>query len=304
MEMDVGEGGEAVPQMITCFLEVGHRQVNQFLDGPADIELDDLVYILLNLGSCGAGLGKDIGIMIIGKPDIVVDVIKRPGIAEGANKAEMKMGLRRHVPDDPGDLEGYIVRTNLQRAADDVSAVEITAGGTFVDHDGMRVVESGIGIAGDHGQSEDLEDRRVGEGKVMVEDMVVALPHQQVAGVAKPDHLLDLRIVGDEGGAEKVGHHGGIESGVIDIAIRVDPVDTIGVDVVPIVTKLIGDVQDDQQTDGEARSEADDVEGGKALAFSEAAEGNLEIVAKHELVSFGDKEGAGSSRCSKRVPGL
>lgn len=43
----------------------------------------------------------------------------------------MELGLFRYVPDDPGDLEGCIVRTNLQRAADDVGAVEIAAGGTL-----------------------------------------------------------------------------------------------------------------------------------------------------------------------------
>ena len=199
----------------------------------------------------------------------------------------MELGLFRHVPDDPGDLEKRIVITYLQRAADDVGAVEIAAGGTFIDHDGMRVVEGGIGVAGDHGQGEDLEDRRVGEGEVMVEDVVVALPHQQVARVAESDHLLDLRIGSDESGAEKFGG-GGSDSYLVllIVDILIDPIDAVGVDVVAIVTELIGDVQDDQQTDTEAGSEADDVEGGKALAFPEAAEGNLEIVAEHGLVGF------------------
>ena len=50
--------------MITRFLEVGDRRVEHFLEGPADIEVDDCVYILLDLGSRGAGLDKDIGIII------------------------------------------------------------------------------------------------------------------------------------------------------------------------------------------------------------------------------------------------
>lgn len=199
----------------------------------------------------------------------------------------MKMGLRGHVPDDPRDLEGCIITTYLQRAADDVGAVEIAAGGTFIDHDGMRVVEGGIRVAGDHGQGEDLEDRRVGEGEVMVEDVVVALPHQLVAAVVtEPDHLLDLWIGSDEGGAEKFGDGGGFEPGVIEVDILIDAIDAVGVDIVAVVTELIGNVQDDQQTDTEACSEADDVEGGKALAFPEAAEGDLEIVAEHGLVGF------------------
>lgn len=64
MEVDVGEGEDAVLKMITCFFEVGDRRVDHFLKGPADMEIDDRVYILLDLGSRGAGLCKDIGIII------------------------------------------------------------------------------------------------------------------------------------------------------------------------------------------------------------------------------------------------
>jgi hypothetical protein len=198
----------------------------------------------------------------------------------------MELGLFRYVPDDPCNLEGFIVTPYLQRAADDVGAVEIAAGGTFIDHDGMRVVECGIGVAGDHGQGEDLKDRRVGEDEVMLKDVVAVLPHQLVAGAAESDHLLDLRIGSDEGGAEKFGDGDGIIPGVIDVAILVDPIDAVGVDVVAVVTELIGDVQDDQQTDTETGSKADNVEGGKALAFPEAAKGDLEIVAKHGMVGL------------------
>ena len=286
MEVNVDEGEDTVPEMITCFLEVGNRRVDQFLEGPADMEVDDFVYILLNLGSRGAGLGKDIGIIITAKPVVVVGTIKGVPVAERTNEAEMKMGLFRHVPDDPGYLEGCIIRTYSQRAADDVGAVEIAAGGAFIDHDRMRVVEGGIGVASDHGQGEDLEDRRVGEDEVMLEDVVVALPHQLVARLAKPDHLLDLWIGSNERGAEEFGDGGGIVLGVIDVAILIDPVDAVGVDIVAVVTELIGDVQDDQQADTEAGSEADDVEDGKALAFPEASEGDLEIVAEHGLVGF------------------
>jgi hypothetical protein len=64
MEVDLGEGEDAVPEMITCLLEVGDRRVDQFLKRPADIEVDDRVYILLDLFPGGARLGKDIGIII------------------------------------------------------------------------------------------------------------------------------------------------------------------------------------------------------------------------------------------------
>ena len=64
MEVDVSEGEDAILEMITCFLQVGDRRVDQFLEGPADMEVDDGVYILLDLGSRGTGLGKDIGIII------------------------------------------------------------------------------------------------------------------------------------------------------------------------------------------------------------------------------------------------
>jgi len=215
----------------------------------------------------------------------------------------MELGLFRHVPDDPGDLDGCIIRTYLQRPANDVGAVEIAAGGTFIDHDGMRVVEGGIGVAGDHGQGEDLEDRRVGEGAVMVEDIIVALPHQLVARVAEPDHLLDLRIGSNECGAEIFGGGDSVVLGVIEVEILIDPIDAVGVDVVAVVTELIGDIQDDQQTDTKAGSEADDVESGKALAFPEAAEGNLEIVAEHGVIGFMTGKAAKSSGRSQKSAG-
>lgn len=104
--------------------------------------------------------------------------------------------------------------------------------------------------------------------------------------MAEPDHLLDLRIGSDESGAHKFGGVGSVVLGVIDVAILIDPIDAVGVDVVAVVTELVGDVQDDQQTDTEAGSETDDIEGGKALAFPEAAEGNLEIVSEHGMVGF------------------
>jgi hypothetical protein len=150
----------------------------------------------------------------------------------------------------------------------------------------MRVVEGGIGVAGDHGQGKDLEDRGVGESEAMLKDVVVVFSHQQVARVAKSDHLLDLRIGSDESRAEKFGDGGGIEPGVIDVGILIDPIDAVGVDIVAVVTELIGDVQHDQQTDTKAGSEADDIERGKALAFPEASEGNSEIVAEHGMIGF------------------
>jgi len=236
MEMHVGEGEDGAPEMITRFLEVGTRSVEHLLEGRTDVEVDDFVHILLDLGSRSAGLGKDIGIISITYPVVVAGVIKGPGFAHWANEAEMELGLFRHVPDDPGDREKCVVGTNLQRAADDIGAVEITAGGSFIDHDRMGIVEGGIGVAGDHRQGEDLEDGRVGKDKVMVEDVIVALPHQQAARVAEPDHLLDLRIRSDQSGAEKFGCGDSVVLGVIEVEILIDPIDAVGVDVVAIVT--------------------------------------------------------------------
>jgi len=129
----------------------------------------------------------------------------------------------------------------------------------------------------------------------MFEDVVVALSYQQVARVAEPDHLLDLRIGSDERGAEKFGGGDCIVLGVIQVDILVDPIDAVGVDIVAVVTELVSDVQNDQQADTEAGSEADDVEGGESLAFPEAAEGNLEIVAEHGLLGFVLSKAAKSS---------
>src|SRR5579863_7007665 len=284
MEVHIGEGEDAAAEMIARFLEVGTRSMEHCLEGRANMKVDYFVYILLNLGSRRAGLGKDIGKISITHPVVVAGVIKVVGFANGANEAEMKLRLFRHVPDDPGDLEELIVIIYLQRATDDIGAVEIAAGGTLIDYDRTRVVESGIGIAGDHGQGEDLEDRRVGEGEVMFEDVVVALPHQHVARVAETDHLLDLRIGSDKRGAEKFGGGDRIVPGVIQVDILIDPIDAVGVDVVAVVTELISDVQNNQQTDAKTGIHAEYLLGGITLVIPEASEGNLEKVAEHGMV--------------------
>ena len=138
----------------------------------------------------------------------------------------------------------------------------------------------------------------------MVEDMVVALPHQQVARVAEPDHLLDLRIGSYESRAEKFGDGGGFEPGVIEVHILIDPVDAVGVDVVAVVTELISDIQDDQQTDTKPGSEADDVERGKALALPEASEGNPEILGEHEMNGFKTNKANQSLRGDQKNAGF
>ena len=68
-------------------------------------------------------------------------VIKVIGFANGANEAEMELGLFRHVPDDPGDLEELFVIILLQRATFHVGAVEKAVGGSYIDHDRLRVVQ-------------------------------------------------------------------------------------------------------------------------------------------------------------------
>src|SRR6185295_10144271 len=275
MEVHVGEGGDGAPEVISCFLEVGARSVEHCLEGRADMEVDYFIYNLLNLCSRRAGLGKDIGKIGITYPVVVAGVIKIVCFAKGANEAEMKLGLFRHVPDDPGDLEELIVIIYHKRATDDIGAVEIAAGGTFIDYDRMRVVEGGIGVAGNHGQRENFEDCRVGKDEVMFEDMVVALPHQQVARIAEPDHLLDLRIGSDEPGAKKFGCGDRIVLGVIQVHILINPIDAVCIHIVAVVTELIRDVQDNQQTDAKTGSEANDVEDRITLVIPEASEGNL-----------------------------
>ena len=135
IKVHIGEGEDAAPEMIIPFFEVGTRNTEHCLEGRVNMKFDDRVNILLDLGPRGAGPGKDISIVSITYPIVVGGIVKVVSFADGANEAEMKMGLFRHVPDDAGDLEDCIVSTDLQRTADDIGAVEISAGGTFIDHD-------------------------------------------------------------------------------------------------------------------------------------------------------------------------
>jgi len=75
-----------------------------------------------------------------------------------------------------------------------------------------------------------------------------------------------------------------VDRGVTDVGVDADAIDAVGVDVVTVVTELIGDVQDDEETDGKAGSKADDVEGGEAFGSAEVAKGYFEIVAEHGVI--------------------
>src|SRR3569833_1091861 len=123
-----------IPEMITRFLQVGHRSVERLLECRANIEVIGFVNILLDLRPRGAGLHQYVGIIITAYPVVVAGAIKAVGFAEWADEAKMELGLFRHILDNPGDLKECIVITYLQRAADAVGPVDIAAGGTFIDH--------------------------------------------------------------------------------------------------------------------------------------------------------------------------
>lgn len=76
MKVYVGKGKDGAPEMTTRFLEVSPRSMEHSLEGRADIAVDDFIYILLYLGSRGAGLGKDICMIRIAYPVVVARVIK------------------------------------------------------------------------------------------------------------------------------------------------------------------------------------------------------------------------------------
>src|ERR1700730_12499127 len=171
----------------------------------------------------------------------------------------MEMGLPGHVADDAGDLAKDVVAADLKCSADDVGTVEVAHGGIFVNHYRIRGVEGGVWVAGDHRQGEDFKDRRVGKDLVMIQDMVIAFFYEDVAGVTKPDHLLDLRVGSHQGGAKELRGLGGGERRIVEVDIRGDAVDPVGFVVVAVIAPFVDDIKDNQEADAETGGEANDI---------------------------------------------
>ena len=101
----------------------------------------------------------------------------------------------------------------------------------------------------------------------MVPDPIAAFFYQDVILVIDAYHLLHLRAFFCQGEGQRLGRDRRCELGIVEIDVRVEAIDPVGLVVVPVITQFVRDIQDDQQTDTEAGSEADDVEGGKPLLF-------------------------------------
>jgi len=282
VQVDIGDCHNGVSEMVTRLRQLIEGDVKLLLDHAAYVGIGRPGDVFLDFRGGGARLDQDIGIEVIGEPGVIIG--SKRGIAEWQDKTEVEMGLFGHVTDDSGDLAEGIVVAYFEGAADNISAVEVAAGGAFVDDDGMGIIEGAIGVAGDKWEREDFEDCAVRKDLMMVEDVVVPFFDQDVARAVEPDHLLEFGVGSGEGGPEEFRRMGIVDGGVTDVGVDADAIDAVGVDVVTVVTELIGDVQDDEETYGEAGSEADDVEGGEAFGSAEVAKGYFEIVAEHGVI--------------------
>ncbi len=197
----------------------------------------------------------------------------------------MKMRLPGKVLHDAGDLaEGLVLQ--FEGLTDDVGAVEISSGGRFVDDDGVWLVERRSGVARDHGYGKDLEEGRVGECQVVVPDPVAAFFYQDVIRGIDANHLLHLRAFFYEGEGQGLWRDRSRELGTVEIDIRVETVDAVGIYVKPVIAELVSDIEDDEEADTDTGGETDNVDGSETLGFPQVAEGDLEIVAEHGGAGF------------------
>src|SRR6185437_6596142 len=159
--------------------------MDRLLELPAHVAIDGTVELILQGLAADAGSNEDIAFVVVAEP--IVKIILIVTITKGTEEVEMKMGLRRDVLNNTGNLT-YFVIFELEGLSYHICAVEIFFCGGFVDHEGMRFVEGGIGITGDHRHGEHLEKRGVDINGAVVLDPVIALFDHNVAEVVKTNH--------------------------------------------------------------------------------------------------------------------
>ncbi|HLX93741.1 MAG TPA: hypothetical protein VKR32_18785 [Puia sp.] len=257
----------------------------------ADIGVDRDIHAALEEASAVARSGEDIVDTVLAEP-----IIGDTGITHRPDKAEMEMRLAGHILVDAGDLAESVV-FEFQALANYVPQaiprgirfIEIFSGCRLVDDQRVGFIQRRIRITGEHPDGEDLEKGGIGEDVMVFLDIIVALSNHDVPGVADPDKLFELRIVVDQGRSQRFWPICPQISCIVVKYVRVKAIDAIRVDIVAVIAQLVGDIHDDQETDCESGRQPDDVNGGKALAFPEAAEGGFEKVAEHGMIGFCDE---------------
>ena len=131
----------------------------------------------------------------------------------------------------------------------------------------------------------------------MILNILIVFFDQDIIPIVDPDHVLDQRAFPFHGQGQRVGRDGEVRTGIVEVDIRIQAINTIGIPVIAVIVPFIGDIQYDQQANGQAGGEADNVHGGKSLAFPQIAEGDLQVISEHST----GKGGNTMPRCNSLV---
>jgi hypothetical protein len=161
------------------------------------------------------------------------------------------MGLSGQIPDHAGDLIGVAV-IDHQFLADHVGPVKVFFGGLFSDHHGMGIPQSGGCVAVDHGQGKHREETGIRIDSMLFLDILAAFFHPDVPGSCEPDHLFDLGEIVFQGKGSRC-RRSGIDTLITpELDLIVDPVDAVGLLIVPVIAQLVQYIKYDEQAGSDA----------------------------------------------------
>ena len=275
VEVDAGDGLEVVGDLFGDFL--------------APQPGDEVGEFAFEFGGVVAFRQEEVGVVFEAGfrglprfPDALDDFV---GGDRCGQEAEAEMGVSGDIFQDAGD--GELASHFGVFDGDDFSDWIFTAEEFFChllgEEDGVRFLEGGFGVALDEGEGEEFQDVCVGHAEPLAEAFVaVAYPGPAVLSEVDPHGALDFReVVFERGGEGARGANGVAGIGAFGVGFSEDPVDPVGVFVVPVVAEFILDVEEDEDAAGHADGQAGDVDEGIDFVAEEVAEGDGEVVFEH-----------------------
>jgi hypothetical protein len=187
------------------------------------------------------------------------------------------------------------------RSADRIRGAEEPSRLPFGKEDGERVFQDRGLVAPDEREGENLENLRVGPMDRFLDDVRFRDTDEDLRRFVDPHRRPDFRKIPNHGRRHGPGRYGeeiGPEIGVARLLLD-DPVDVGGVGVITVVAELGPDEEHDDDENGHAHGQAEDVEARVGQISSDVSPGGGQIAFPHDETP--KKQSPVSFRKTRRV---
>jgi hypothetical protein len=123
-------------------------------------------------------------------------------------------------------------------------------------------------ISFDKGEIEDFENGIIRKEEAVYVKELISIADGKSHRTPKSDHVKDFRIILDKVFSHRKAGFGDVEMIPGDFQIRPESIDPVSLVMVSVVTQLVENIACDQDTAGNAYSQANDVYEGKGFVFS------------------------------------